>query len=179
MLMGDEEKKSQKPTILRAPGRTVIKLKRNPYRYRRTLPHIQDHVPIFVTFNSDGRWELPPASRTLAMHSCMYEHGRRVRMHAFVIMPEHAHLLFTIINSSEDEAPMYRIIGDIKGASSHNINRLLKRKSRVWQEESFDRATRENEFDYYMDYIITNPVRRGLVSSPEEYEWLWHEDMKK
>ncbi len=95
-------------------------------------------------------------------------------------MPEHAHLLFTISYNAEDKAePMYRIIGDIKGASSHNINRLLKRKGRVWQEESFDRATRENEFDYYMEYIITNPVRRGLVSSPEEYEWLWHETMNK
>jgi len=102
----------------------------------------------------------------------MYEHERRLRMHALVIMPEHVHLLFTLITDA-DFPPMYRIIGDMKGASAHGINKLMSRVGRVWQEESFDRATRSNEFQYYMDYIIMNPVRRDLVKSPEEYPWLW------
>jgi REP element-mobilizing transposase RayT len=159
-----------------SPTQSLVKLKRNPYRYRRTLPHIQDSVPIFVSFNTHCRWELPPQARTLAMQSCLYEHLRRVRMHAFVIMPEHAHLLFSILYSVErDPPPMSCILGDIKGASSHNINKLLRRKGRVWQEESFDRATRTDEFDYYMNYIIMNPVRRKLVDSPDQYQWLWYE----
>jgi REP element-mobilizing transposase RayT len=156
--------------------RTFVKLKHNPYRYRRTLPHIQDSVPIFVSFNTHCRWELPPEARTLAMQSCMYEHRRRVQMHACVIMPEHAHLLFGILYSVEQDPPAIScILGDIKGASSHNINKILRRKGRVWQEESFDRATRIGEFDYYMNYVIMNPVRRKLVESPDEYQWLWYE----
>jgi putative transposase len=155
-----------------APKRSFLKLKKDPRRYRRTLPHIQDTVPMFVTFNTHSRWELPSSGRDLAMQSCMHEDGSRLRMHAVVIMPEHVHMLFTLIN---DDAfpPMYRIIGDIKGASSHKINKLLSRNGTVWPEESFDRATRSNEFQYYMDYIIMNPVRRALVKSPEEYPWLW------
>jgi REP element-mobilizing transposase RayT len=96
-------------------------------------------------------------------------------MHAFVIMPEHAHLLFSILYSECDPPPISRILGDIKGASSHGTNKLLQRTGRVWQEESFDRATRIGEFDYYMNYIIMNPIRRKLVSSPDEYQWLWYE----
>ena|SRR5947209_763100 len=172
--MSKEDRKRVPDTL--SSTQSFVKLKRNPYRYRRTLPHIQDSVPIFVSFNTHCRWELPPEARTLAMQSCLSEHRRRIQMHAFVIMPEHAHLLFSILYSVEhDPVSMYRILGDIKGASAHAINKLLQRQGRVWQEESFDRATRTGEFDYYMNYIIMNPVRRKLVVSPDEYPWLWYE----
>ncbi|HET9741850.1 MAG TPA: transposase [Terriglobales bacterium] len=151
-----------------------VKLKRNPYRYRRTLPHIQDSVPLFITFNTLNRWVLPPEARSIAMESCLFEHNRRVLLHAVVIMPEHGHLLFTIIESA-DPPPLHQILGDIKGASSHNINKLLGRKGHVWEEESMDRATRENEREYYRNYIIHNPVKRGLVEHPDDYPWLWYE----
>ena len=44
----------------------------------------------------------------------------------------------------------------------------------VWQEESFDHMLRSNEsFEEKLEYIRRNPVRRGLVSKPEDYRWLW------
>jgi len=43
---------------------------------------------------------------------------------------------------------------------------------RVWQEESFDRTTRPDEFEYYIDYIINNPVKRGLVKNAKDHPWL-------
>jgi len=50
----------------------------------------------------------------------------------------------------------------------------LGRKGQIWQEESFDRVLRSSEkLDEKVDYILTNPVRKGLVSSPEEYDWTW------
>ena len=62
----------------------------------------------------------------------------------------------------------------IKGASAHLINRLLVRSGRVWQEESFDRVLRCSEkLDEKVEYVLNNPVRRGLVLNPNEYQWLW------
>ena len=91
-------------------------------------------------------------------------------------MPEHVHLLFSLQYSPDrDPIPIYRMLGDIKGVSAHRINKVLKRSGRVWQEESFDRATRPDEFDYYIDYIINNPVKRGLVKDAKDYRWLWYE----
>lgn len=151
-----------------------MKVQHNPYRYRRCLPHIQDSVPLFIRFNTHDRWELPGAARSLVMESCLYEHERRVRMHAVVVMPEHVHLLLSLNYSTEHvPPPLYRILKNIKSASAHSINHLLGRTGRVWQEESFDRATRANEFQHCVDYIRQNPVKRGLVSTPEEYPWLW------
>jgi len=46
----------------------------------------------------------------------------------------------------------------------------------VWQEESFDHVIRGDvSLEEKIDYIRQNPVRRGLVSRPEEYRWLWCE----
>ena len=153
-----------------------MELKHNPYRYRRSLPHIQDSVPLFVRFGTAARWILPAQARDIVMETCLYEHRRRCYLWAAVVMPEHVHLLLSLQYSADREPiALYRILGDIKGVSAHRINKTLDRKGRVWQEESFDRATRDGEFEYYIDYIINNPVKRGLVAAPDEYKWLWYE----
>lgn len=62
----------------------------------------------------------------------------------------------------------------IKGASAHKVNKALDRKGKLWQEESFDHVLRSSEsLDQKVEYVRQNPVRRGLVSSPGEYPWLW------
>ena len=58
------------------------------------------------------------------------------------------------------------LIGAIKGASSHEINRKLGRSGNVWQEESFDHVLRRSEaLDEKIVYMLDNPVRAGIVSS--------------
>jgi putative transposase len=50
----------------------------------------------------------------------------------------------------------------IKGASAHRINRALRRKGKVWEEESFDRALRRDESIVdKVEYILGNPVGGG------------------
>jgi hypothetical protein len=89
-------------------------------------------------------------------------------------MPVHVHLLFSILLRQATEALLYRIVGDIKSASVHNINKALRRSGRLWMNESFDRMPRAGEFERYYEYIIMNPVRAGLVTNPDDYEWLWY-----
>ena len=98
-------------------------------------------------------------------------------MHAFVVMPNHVHLLFTpIIDSNGEPHPLAEIMKSIKGASSHSVNKLIRRRGPLWEPESFDRIIRSDaDFEAKMIYILSNPVNAGLCSKPDAYPWLWRE----
>jgi REP element-mobilizing transposase RayT len=89
-------------------------------------------------------------------------------------MPNHVHLLFTPLgNECGDPFSLAEIMKGIKGTSSRNINKLMKRKGQLWQDESFDRIMRTGEFQSKLAYIISNPINAGLTSKPGEYQWEW------
>jgi REP element-mobilizing transposase RayT len=145
------------------------------YCYRRTLPHIlKDNRPVFVPFGTFKRWELSPEARQLVFECCLREHAVTIDLHAAVVMPTHAHLLFTPIRNAEGwPASLPQVMRLIKGRSAHFINRLLDRHGPVWQEESFDHVLRSNEsLSEKLNYICQNPVRAGLVLWETEYPWL-------
>ena len=85
-------------------------------------------------------------------------------------------MIFTpLVNLEKQEIrSLAEIMDALKGASAHIINRRLERDGPVWQEESFDRVLRTSEkLDEKIAYILNNPVRKGLVGSPEQYRWMW------
>lgn len=143
--------------------------------YRRSLPHIETfNATYFVTFRVWKYPYLPPPARSIALRHCLFENGRRIELHACVIMPTHLHLLFTAL---EDERgypfSLAEIMKGIKGVSARNINKLLNRRGQLWQDESFDRIMRAGEFQDKFDYIIANPINAGLAERPGQYEWVW------
>ena len=150
------------------------------YSYRRTLPHLlKDNRPVFVTFGTFKRWELPAAARQLVFDCCLQEHGGTIDLHAMVVMPTHAHLLFTPRRDAEGWlVSLPKIMRLIKGRSAHFLNQLLERHGPVWQEESFDHVLRSNEsLREKVDYICQNPVRAGLVWRETDYRWLWRDEI--
>ncbi len=99
-----------------------------------------------------------------------------IDLRAVVVMPDHVHLIFVPLMDVEKSEvfSLARITKAIKGTSAHLINRQRGGLGRVWQEESFERVLRVSEkLDEKIAYILDNPVRKGLVSSPEQYRWLW------
>ena len=102
-----------------------------------------------------------------------------LELHAVVVMPDHAHMIFTpeIDFQAAEVFSLARIMKAIKGGSAHLINRRLGRTGTIWQEESFDRVLRTSEkLDEKIEYVINNPVRKGLVASAAEYPWTWIAD---
>jgi len=92
---------------------------------------------------------------------------RQYGLHAYVVMPNHVHILMTpSISVSE-------IMREIKGVSARDANRILGRRGKVfWQDESFDHWVRsEEEFWRIVAYIENNPVTAQLVSKAEEWRW--------
>ena len=145
--------------------------------YLRNLPHLQkDYKPHFLTFCTYQRWILPDWARTITLQSCLHEHERTMQLHVAVVMPDHAHLIFTPLIDEEraEVVSLARLTQSIKSASSHQINQQRGYSARVWQTESFDHVLRSSEgLDAKIGYVLANPVRRGLVNLPGEWPWLW------
>jgi len=157
-------------------------LKSRKFIYRRNLPHIEkDERAHFITFDTYRRWQLPPVARDIVLRHCLHDNRSKMKLHVVVIMPDHVHLIFTPLRSEIGETYTFEeILGGIKGASAHSVNKALKRSGRVWQDESFDHVTRCLEsLEQKIEYVCQNPVRRGLVRSPADYKWLWREDTDK
>ncbi|MBI3695203.1 MAG: transposase [Acidobacteria bacterium] len=89
------------------------------------------------------------------------------RLHAFVVMPNHVHLLITPL------LPVPRLLQSLKGATGRRANQFLRVTGKAfWQEESYDHRVRdETEFRRVRAYVEENPVRAGLVQRPEDYLW--------
>jgi REP element-mobilizing transposase RayT len=145
--------------------------------YRRRLPHLQrDNKPHFVTFCTFQRCQLSEQAREIVMNSCLHDNGTRYDLLAAVVMPDHVHMiLIPLINDQERRVWLLpEILDAVKGASAHLINKNLSRRGPVWQQESFDHVLRSSEnLDAKIQYVLENPVRRGLVANSAEYHWLW------
>ena len=88
-------------------------------------------------------------------------------LHSFVVMANHVHALLTPLVSPAT------LLHAVKGFTAREANRLLDRTGEpFWQRESYDHFVRNAmEFARIERYIEDNPVRAGLVRSPEEFSW--------
>jgi REP element-mobilizing transposase RayT len=94
--------------------------------------------------------------------------GERYHLHAWVIMPNHVHALFTPIQP----AVVGQIVHGWKSYTASMANRLLHRSGSFWQVDYFDRAIRDDRhFQVARAYIEANPTKAGLCSHDEEWPW--------
>jgi REP element-mobilizing transposase RayT len=145
--------------------------------YRRNLPHLQrDFKPHFITFVTKFRWVLPDWARDIALSACCHEHRGRYELNVAVVMPDHVHMILTpLIDEKRSQMfSLIEIMRGMKGAAGRKINQRMGRHGAVWQEESFDHVLRASErLDAKIEYILQNPVRKGLVEDWREYRWVW------
>ncbi len=146
--------------------------------YRRNLPHLQrDAKPHFVTFVTKNRRILEDQAREIVLACCRHDHETKYNLRVAVVMPDHAHIIFTPLIDEARQAvvSIAEIMKGIKGASAHAINRQFHRQGTLWQEESFDHVPRSSKnLDHKIIYILENPVRSGLVDDWRNYKWLWY-----
>jgi REP element-mobilizing transposase RayT len=102
-----------------------------------------------------------------AMQEHLFElHGKSLVLHAWCVMPNHVHSLFTPL---EQLGPLMQ---RIKGASARKINLAMDRNGKLWQREYFDRYIRDEEhFRRVSEYVEWNPAKANLVEDPALYSW--------
>jgi REP element-mobilizing transposase RayT len=93
--------------------------------------------------------------------------GTGYKLHAFVIMPDHLHLLITPAESVEKSMQL------IKGGFSFRAKRELEWSGEIWQPGFTDHRIRDEE-DWlkHLAYIRNNPVNAHLVSDGAQYEFM-------
>jgi putative transposase len=125
----------------------------------------------FVTFSTFQRRRLFVAENYAKLFlKTLYSHNRdgAFLLHAFVVMPEHVHLLITPASDKSLE----RVLQLIKGGYSHEFGLRFGQKKEVWQRGFTDHRIRDAaDFALHRGYIHNNPVKRGLVTEPAEYRF--------
>ena len=87
---------------------------------------------------------------------------------AFVVMPDHIHLI--IIPSSSYR--LGQIVQLIKGRFSRRYNEVTERSGRLWQSRYHERALRsESELFAAIEYVHRNPVVAGLIKETSTFPW--------
>jgi len=125
----------------------------------------------FVTFSTFHRRKLFTVEIYVRLFlKTLYRYRREGRygLHAFVVMPEHVHLLLT----PASDVTIERAIQLIKGAYSHALGGVIGRDQEIWQRGFTDHRIRdEMDFVHHRNYIHRNPVERHLVSESCEYRY--------
>ena len=95
------------------------------------------------------------------------EQLRQLQLHSFVIMANHVHALIT------PHVEISKLMHSLKRYTSRKANQILVLTGQpFWQEESYDHLVRdESEFRRIVAYIELNPVKAGLVTTPEAFPW--------
>lgn len=97
-----------------------------------------------------------------------YERQGRYLLHAFVIMPEHVHLLITPAQT----VTLEHAVQLTKGGYSHALGAILGRKREIWQRGFTDHRIRDaQDFAHHRDYIHRNPGERHIVIDASEFRY--------
>jgi putative transposase len=120
----------------------------------------------FITTATYNRRRIFQTSANAELFLETLQHYRRLghyKLHAFVVMPDHVHLILT-----PQGIALERAIGFIKGGFSHR----LASKIPVWQRGFTDHRIRDAaDMEARQAYLHMNPVRGGLVESAELYPY--------
>jgi putative transposase len=121
-----------------------------------------------ITTETWGRRALFRADRwaALLLDTLYHYRGTAYLLHAFVVMPDHIHVLITPRTSLE------KAVQFIKGGFSYRAKKELGSSMEVWQKGFSDHRIRDAE-DYaqHVLYIHQNPERKHLSEHPEQYPY--------
>jgi putative transposase len=125
----------------------------------------------FVTAGTSFKQNLLQSDRMAALFCetlLHYRDARKFQLHAFVVMPNHFHLILTV----PEGATLERAMQFIKGGFSYQAGKLLGVRHAIWQKSFVDRRVRDcAELEKYTTYIHQNPVKAGLADTAERYRY--------
>jgi putative transposase len=103
----------------------------------------------------------------LILSTLSHYDGTRYKLHAYVVMPDHLHLLITPLETLEKAVQL------IKGGFSFRAKRELEWTGEIWQPGFTDHRIRDEE-DWltHIHYVRTNPVEARLVGVASLYEFM-------
>ncbi len=144
---------------------------------RRKLPHWQTPgATYWITFRS-VIGVLNEGERRIAFDAMRFWDGKKIDIHALVVMPDHVHVLLSPRTLPENPGVHFNlseILTSVKSYSGRLISQGRGGLGQTWDRESYDHQIRdESEFRQKWEYIAQNPVKEGLAATPDRYPW-WY-----
>lgn len=146
-------------------------------RWREELKHLEKtdadiefrtRIQNFLDAGHGNCWLRDDRLAEIVQNSLLHFDAEQYRLHAWCVMPNHVHALFTPAPGYE----MSRIVGDWKSVTAHRCSKLLGHSGRFWHKEFFDRYIRnEQHYRNALAYIENNPVKASLCEKPEDWPW--------
>ena len=114
-----------------------------------------------------------PVIADMVQDSLLNFDSQRYRLLAWVVMPNHVHVLFQPIHGWT----VAKIVASWKKFTARKICEYRRNGAAggghpVWHREYWDRYIRDqNHLVQAIEYIHLNPVKAGLVATPETWRW--------
>jgi REP element-mobilizing transposase RayT len=90
------------------------------------------------------------------------------RVDVYCVMPDHIHVILT---PGTEGASSLEYLRRFKGWCSREM-RLAGWTGELWQKRSYDHLLRRDEdIRQIAAYIVANPIRAGLCTTPDDYPW--------
>ena len=97
----------------------------------------------------------------------LFFHAERYELRAWVVMPNHVHVLFRT-----GDTPLSEVIASWKKHTGAKANRRLGRRGTFWEADYWDTFMRDAAHELQTRrYIENNPATAGLVREPREWRW--------
>lgn len=89
-------------------------------------------------------------------------------LHAYVLMPNHVHLLLT----PDSQAGASTLMKHLAQRHAQFVNRLRRRTGGLWEGRFYSTPVADSSYILTCHrYIEMNPVRAGMVEHPSQYPW--------
>jgi len=150
------------------PEHVLAELEEQTKRARLTKKHDPELLRTIEKYLDRGTgscWLRRPEIASVVADAILHLHGKKWRMLAWVVMPNHVHLVFRLLPGHSLAGTLH----SLKSFTSEKANAVLQRRGGFWQREYYDHLLRgEGSLDKAVRYVLTNPERAGL----KNWEWI-------
>lgn len=160
-------------------------------QYRKTVRHFNEpghaHFLTFSCYNSFPLLNRERSRKWFTESILQAKSQPKFALWAYVVMPDHAHLIVYPLTAEYDIALFLK---STKQSAARKAKHYLQKNNGVWLKKlttargnrevfrfwqagpGYDRNIKsDDELFEKIDYIHTNPFRKGLVADPQDWKW--------
>lgn len=127
--------------------------------------HIDETTIVFVTVCAKDRKPWCACREVEAALRTVWEQATHWRVGRYVVMPDHVHFFAGMTSESGDLELWMRYWKRLFNSAHNNVDWC-------WQSGHWDTRIRSGEhFNEKWQYVVNNPVRKGLVQHPKNWQY--------